>query len=232
MQITKKEDIRLLFNRIARHYDFVNHFVSLNTDKLWRRKVRKRLAKYNPNNILDVATGTASLAVELLKLNPQKITAIDIAEIMLEEAQKKINKLNKQDVISLQLADCENLPFADNAFDAITVGFGVRNFENYRKGLSEIHRVLRPGGVLLILEFGKPNKFPVKQLYSFYFNTFLPIAGKFLSGSYESYKHLPVSVNTFPYDQNFINILSDIGFKDCHFEKFSMGICYLYQGAK
>jgi len=232
MQITKKEDIRLLFNRIARHYDFVNHFVSLNTDKLWRRKVRKRLAKYNPNNILDVATGTASLAAEVSKLNPRKIIAIDIAEVMLEEAQKKINRLKKQDVISLQLADCENLPFADNDFDAVTVGFGVRNFENYPKGLSEIYRVLKPGGVLVILEFGKPNKFPVKQLYNFYFNTFLPIAGKFLSGSYESYKHLPVSVKTFPYDKDFINILSERGFKNCRFERLSMGICYLYECVK
>lgn len=232
MQITSKEDIRLLFNRIARHYDMVNQIVSLNTDKVWRKKVRNRLGKYNPRNILDVATGTACLAVELSKLNPQKIIGIDIAEAMLVVAQKKINKLNKQDVISLQLADCENLPFSDNTFDAVTVGFGVRNFENFRKGLAEIHRVLRPGGVLLVLEFGIPSKFPLKQAYNLYFNKILPRLGKFLSGSYESYKYLPVSVKSFPYGQNFIDILNQSGFKNCRFEKLSMGICYLYEGVK
>jgi len=221
-----------MFNRIAHRYDYLNHFLSLGIDKLWRRKLRRRLGKYKPQSILDVATGTADLAIELAKLNPKEIVGVDIAETMLEMGDKKIEKKNLQNIIRLQQADSENLPFKDNTFDAATISYGVRNFETPVKGLSEIHRVLKPGGVIFILEFGMPKTFPVKQAYSFYFNFILPFWGKIFSGSYESYKYLPESVKQFPYDKAFTDLLSKAGFKNPTATKISQGITFLYEAVK
>jgi demethylmenaquinone methyltransferase / 2-methoxy-6-polyprenyl-1,4-benzoquinol methylase len=230
--MAKKEEVRGMFNRIAHRYDYLNHFLSMGIDKLWRRKLRKKLKPYKPLKILDVATGTADLAIELSKLNPESIIGIDIAEAMLAVGDKKILKIKKQDVITLQQADSENLPFDDNTFDAATVAYGVRNFETPLKGLKEIYRVLKPGGVLMVLEFGMPKKFPLKQAYNFYFSAILPFWGKVFSGSYESYKYLPESVKTFPYDQKFLDLLNDAGFSKSEFHKLSMGISYLYEAVK
>jgi demethylmenaquinone methyltransferase / 2-methoxy-6-polyprenyl-1,4-benzoquinol methylase len=230
--MAKKEEVRGMFNRIAHRYDYLNHFLSMGIDRLWRRKLRKKLKPYKPSKILDVATGTADLAIELTKLNPETIIGIDIAEAMLAVGDQKILKIKKQDVITLQQADSENLPFDDNTFDAATVAYGVRNFETPLKGLKEIYRVLKPGGVLMVLEFGMPKKFPVKQGYNFYFSTILPFWGKIFSGSYESYKYLPESVKTFPYDQKFLDLLNDAGFSKSKFHKLSMGISYLYEAVK
>ncbi len=230
--MANKEDVREMFNRIAHRYDYLNHFLSLGIDKLWRRKLRKKLQKYTPSTILDVATGTADVALELSRLNPEKIIGIDIAEAMLEVGNQKIRKKNKQHIIQLQQADSENLPFQTNSFDAATVAYGVRNFEHPLKGLTEIYRVLKPGGVIMILEFGMPEKFPVKHAYNFYFNALLPMWGKIFSGSYDSYKYLPESVKSFPYGNNFLELLQEAGFKEAKFDKLSMGISYLYEAIK
>ncbi len=230
--MAKKEEVRGMFNKIAHRYDYLNHFLSLGIDKLWRKKLRRRLGQRNPQTILDVATGTADLAIELARLKPQKIIGVDIAETMLEMGDKKIVRKNLQDIITLQQADSENLPFADNSFDAATISYGVRNFETPLKGLKEIHRVLKPGGVLLILEFGIPRTFPVKQAYSFYFNFILPFWGRVFSGSYESYKYLPESVKTFPYGKAFTDLLDQAGFTQTRANPISQGITYLYEATK
>ncbi len=230
--MAKKEEVRGMFNKIAHRYDYLNHFLSLGIDNLWRKKLRRRLGKHNPQSILDVATGTADLAIELARLRPEKIIGVDIAETMLEMGDKKIARKNLQHIITLQQADSEDLPFADNSFDAATISYGVRNFETPLKGLKEIHRVLKPGGVLFILEFGMPKTFPVKQLYSFYFNFILPFWGKVFSGSYESYKYLPESVKTFPYDKAFTDLLDQAGFAQTRATKISQGITFLYEATK
>jgi demethylmenaquinone methyltransferase / 2-methoxy-6-polyprenyl-1,4-benzoquinol methylase len=230
--LAKKEEVRGMFNRIAHRYDYLNHFLSMGIDRIWRKKLRKRLKPYNPQSILDVATGTGDLAIELAKLNPKEIVGVDIAEKMLEAGDKKLIKQNLQHIIRLQQADSEALPFKDNTFDAATIAYGVRNFETPVKGLKEIHRVLKPGGVLLILEFGMPKNFPVKQAYSFYFNFILPFWGKIFSGSYESYKYLPESVKKFPYDKAFTDLMNQAGFEYASATSISQGITYLYEGRK
>ena len=230
--MAKKEEVRGMFNKIAHRYDYLNHFLSLGIDRQWRKKLRKALSKYNPDSILDVATGTADLAIELAKLRPTTIIGVDIAETMLAMGDKKIKKKGLQSMITLKEGDSEDLPFEDHIFDAAVVSYGVRNFETPLKGLKEIQRVLKPGGVLMILEFGMPDKFPVKQGYSFYFNFILPLWGRIFSGSYESYKYLPESVKTFPYGFTFVELLKDAGFKTASARKLTMGITYLYEAVK
>jgi demethylmenaquinone methyltransferase / 2-methoxy-6-polyprenyl-1,4-benzoquinol methylase len=230
--ISKKEEVRGMFNRIAYRYDYLNHFLSMGIDKLWRKKLRRRLSKYQPQSILDVATGTGDLAIELARLKPAEIVGVDIAEKMLQIGDQKIARKNLQHIIRMQQADSEDLPFANNTFDAATIAYGVRNFETPLKGLQEIHRVLKPGGVIFILEFGMPQRFPVKQAYSFYFNFILPFWGKVFSGSYESYKYLPESVRQFPYGKAFVNLLEQAGFKKATATPISQGITYLYEGVK
>ena len=166
----KKVKVEAMFNDIAPKYDFLNHFLSLGIDIQWRKKVRKLLAPYKPKTVLDVATGTGDLAIELSKLNPDSIVGLDIATNMLEIGKKKIKTKKLDNVIEMQLGDSENLPFENHTFDAVTVAFGVRNFENLQKGLKEMNRVLKPGGNAAILEFSKPKAFPIKQVYNFYFS--------------------------------------------------------------
>ncbi len=230
--MAKKEDVRGMFNRIAHRYDYLNHFLSLGIDYSWRRILRKRLAPYKPAAILDVATGTADLAIELAKLNPERIIGVDIAETMLAYGDKKLERKKLDNIITLQQADSEDLPFETSSFDAAVVAYGVRNFETPLKGLKEIYRVLRPGGVIMILEFGMPDRFPVKQGYNLYFNFILPLWGRVFSGSYESYKYLPESVRKFPYGDHFLEWLEQTGFQKNKFQKLSMGITYLYEGVK
>ena len=165
---SKKEQVAQMFDNISHKYDFLNHFLSLGIDRIWRRKAINILKKGNPSSILDIATGTADFAIEAIALSPKKIVGVDISEGMLEKGKKKINKLELDNIISLSYGDSENLPFDNESFDAITVGFGVRNFEDLNKGLSEIKRVLKKDGQLAILEFSKPKKFPVKQSFYLY----------------------------------------------------------------
>jgi demethylmenaquinone methyltransferase / 2-methoxy-6-polyprenyl-1,4-benzoquinol methylase len=228
----EKEQVRKMFNDIAHKYDFLNHFLSIGIDITWRKKVRKLLSRKNPRYILDVATGTGDLAIELSKLAPVNITGVDIAVEMLEIGRHKISKKGLESIIDLKEGDAENLEFEQNSFDAITVAFGVRNFENLQKGLKEMHRVLKKGGTVAILEFSKPKDFPFKQIYNFYFRYILPIMGKFFSNSNAAYTYLPESVKGFAEDLEFLQELEKAGFKNPKQNRLTMGIATLYHATK
>lgn len=228
----KKEYVRSMFNDIASRYDFLNHFLSLNIDYLWRKNVINVLKPLKPKLILDVATGTADLALQATTLQPEKIIGIDISEEMLKIGQKKIFDKNKESVIQLINADSENMPLESDYFDACMVAFGVRNFENLKQGLKEMYRVLKPNAVLVVLEFSKPAKFPVKQFYNFYFKRILPVLGKLISKNDNAYMYLPESVNQFPDGESFTAILAEIGFKNLEIRKQSFGIASIYVGVK
>jgi len=195
---TKKEQVAEMFDNIAHKYDFLNHILSLGIDILWRKKAIRLLKPYQPKQMLDIATGTGDFALEALALNPDKIIGADISRDMLAVGVEKIKKKGHQDKISFQYGDSENLPFETNTFDAITVSFGVRNFEDLEKGLSDMRRVLKPKGAVAIIEFSKPQAFPIKQLYNFYFKNILPALGKLISKDARAYTYLPESVAAFP----------------------------------
>jgi demethylmenaquinone methyltransferase/2-methoxy-6-polyprenyl-1,4-benzoquinol methylase len=228
----KKEYVRNMFNSIAGRYDFLNHFLSMNIDYLWRKKVISMLKPYHPQTILDIATGTADLAIQATTLKPKQITGIDISEEMLKIGQKKLSELHKECIIQLMTADAENMPFENNSFDACMVAFGVRNFEDLKQGLSEMHRVLNPNGQVVILEFSKPTQFPVKQIYGFYFKRILPFLGKMISKNDDAYMYLPDSVSKFPNPSNFILLLNEVGFTKVIAHKLSFGIATIYFGVK
>jgi len=228
----KKAQVALMFNNIARKYDFLNHFLSMGIDKLWRKKAVKLLMPLKPKKVLDIATGTGDFALANLKLNPDKVIGIDISTGMLAVGREKIAKKNLQDKIELFEGDSENIQFETNSFDAITVAFGVRNFENLEKGLKEMNRVVRPGGKVIVLEFSKPKKFPVKQFYNFYFFRILPLWGRMVSKDNSAYTYLPESVNAFPDGEDFLKIYEDCGFSDTKQIKLSFGIASIYIGTK
>lgn len=228
----RKQEVRQMFNNIAHRYDFLNHFLSAGIDYSWRRKAINMIGKNHPKTILDVATGTGDLAIAALKIKPGKIIGIDIADDMVEVGINKIKKKNLQDIIHLQTGDSENLDFPIETFDAVMVAFGVRNFENLKKGLSEMHRVLKPGGQVLILEFSQPSKFPVKQFYNFYFRYILPFLGKIISGDKSAYTYLHDSVEVFPFGQQFMDILKETGFANTFHKELSFGIASIYSGIK
>lgn len=221
-----------MFNSISGRYDFLNHFLSLGIDRLWRRKAIQFLRPFKPQAILDVATGTGDFAIEALKLNPAKVIGVDISEGMLEVGRKKIKSMRLEDKITLLSGDSENLPFPDNSFDAVIVAFGVRNFENLDKGLSEIFRVIKPSGNLVVLEFSKPGSFPMKQLYTFYFNFILPVIGRMVSRDKTAYTYLPESVKVFPDGQLFLDHLTKAGFNSSTCEPLTFGISSLYTSRK
>jgi demethylmenaquinone methyltransferase/2-methoxy-6-polyprenyl-1,4-benzoquinol methylase len=199
----KKEQVSEMFDNIAKNYDFLNRFLSFRFDVLWRKKAIKLLKGDNPKIILDVATGTADVALETYKqLNPEKIIGVDISNEMLAVGRTKIAKKELSDIITLENGDSENLRFESNTFDAITVAFGVRNFENLEKGLGEMQRVLKKGGKLVVIEFSQPTIFPFKQLYNFFFKYILPTIGKLISKDPKAYKYLYESVQAFPDGKN------------------------------
>ncbi len=231
-QSTKKEQVALMFNNIASHYDFLNHFLSLGIDILWRKKAIRLLKSAQPKHILDIATGTGDFALEALSLNPDKIIGVDVSEGMLALGKEKIKKRKLENKIEFIFGDSENLPFESNTFDAITVAFGVRNFENLEKGLSDMYRVLKPGGTVVVLEFSKPKQFPVKQLYNFYFKNILPLMGKLISKDNSAYTYLPESVNAFPDGDSFLSILKNTGFKDTRWISLTLGVASIYIGKK
>ncbi len=221
-----------MFNSISGNYDFLNHFLSLGIDIHWRKKAIRMLESSQPKMILDVATGTADFALATLKINPEKVIGVDISEGMLEVGRKKIAAQGHQNIIELKLGDSENLPFEENKFDAAIVAFGVRNFENLERGLSEILRVLKPGGKLVVLEFSKPRTFPFKQIYNFYFNFILPRIGRLVSKDPAAYTYLPESVSQFPDGNNFVEILKRLGYKKTECRPLTFGISSLYTGIK
>ncbi len=228
----KKEQVAEMFNNISPKYDFLNRFLSLGIDILWRKKAIKILQKYQPKTIIDIATGTGDFAVEAMSLKPKKIIGIDISEGMLQIGQKKIDRKKLTEIISLEYGDSENLNFETNYFDAATAGFGVRNFQDLEKGLVEINRVLKPNGVAVILEFSQPEKFPIKQLYNFYFKNILPFIGKTVSNDTSAYTYLPESVGEFPYGEKFIEIMKNCNFKTVTQKRVSFGIATIYVGIK
>lgn len=221
-----------MFNTISGRYDFLNHLLSMGIDKLWRKKAIRLLSKRKVDDLLDIASGTGDFAVAGLKLNPKKIIGSDISEGMLNVGKQKILKKGLENIISFELGDAENIQHTDQTFDAITVGFGVRNFENLEKGLSEMHRVLRTNGQVAILEFSKPKKFPIKQFYNFYFLNILPLIGKMLSKDASAYTYLPESVQEFPDGEDFLNIMKSVGYKNVKQYPVSFGIASIYWGEK
>ena len=229
---SKKEQIAAMFNSISGKYDFLNHFLSLGIDILWRKRAVRLLTKHQPQLILDIATGTGDFAIEALSLKPKKIIGVDISEVMLSVGREKLIKKNLTDKIELISGDSEVLPFEDNFFDAVIVSFGVRNFENLEKGLSDMLRVLKPGGKVVILEFSKPKSFPFKQLYQFYFQWILPKIGKLISKNHAAYTYLPDSVQAFPDGDDFLNILDKIGFQKNQCTPLTLGISSIYFGSK
>lgn len=225
---SKKEQVREMFDNIAHRYDFLNHLLSLGIDKLWRKKAINHLAPIAPKKILDVATGTGDFAVEALRLNPELIIGLDLSDGMMEFGRKKANALKQSHRMQFVVGDSENLAFADHYFDGMTVGFGVRNFENLRKGLSEMRRVLRPGGRLVILEISQPHQFPFRQLYGLYFKGILPLIGRLFSKDHRAYTYLPESVSVFPEGPEFLRILEETGFRNCKWQPLTFGTCAMY----
>lgn len=228
----KKQQVSEMFNRIALSYDFLNHFLSAGIDRHWRKIAVKMLSASHPKNILDVATGTADFAIETVSINPEKITGVDLAENMLEIGEKKIRKMNLEKIISLRQADSEALPFSENNFDAVTIGFGVRNFMNPLKGLQEMYRVLKPGGKIAVLEFSKPKNPVVKTGFNFYFKRLCPWIGAIVSKDKKAYKYLHDSVKSFPEGLEFVNMMETAGFKNTFQRKLTFGIASIYIGQK
>ncbi len=227
---SKKKEVQQMFDNIAHKYDFLNRFLSLGIDKGWRKKAIRILAEHKPKKILDVATGTGDFAIATLKINPEEVIGVDISEGMLEVGKKKIADQGIKN-IRLQYGDSEDLQFEDASFDAVIVAFGVRNFENLNKGLLEINRVLRPGGIAMILEFSKPKGL-FGLLFNIYNKTLLPLWGKLFSGDNAAYTYLPESVKAFPEGQEFLKIMGDAKYNNVKDKRLTFGICSIYTGIK
>lgn len=222
-----------MFDNISGRYDFLDHFLSFSLDYRWRKKLVRELDKYHPEKVLDVATGTADLAIAIARAcDYTNVIGIDLSEQMLSVGGKKIRKFRLDKQINLQPGDAEKLPFSDNEFDAVTVSFGVRNFEHLENGLLELKRVLKPGGPLLILEFSIPENPVFKAIYNAYFKNLVPFFGSIFAKNRYAYRYLQGSVNEFPYGENFAEILRYLNFKNVQFQTLSWGICTLYRGIK
>jgi demethylmenaquinone methyltransferase/2-methoxy-6-polyprenyl-1,4-benzoquinol methylase len=229
----KRAAVESMFDSIAWRYDFLNHFLSFNFDRLWRRRAIKLISKsYKSPYILDVATGTGDLAIAAMRLNPQKIVGLDISKKMLEIGIEKINKKGYSEKIELRYGDSEKIPFEENIFDVAMVAFGVRNFSDPVKGLTEMRRVIRDKGMIMVLEFSKPSGFPFKPLYNFYFRKILPLFGKFFSKDKAAYRYLPDSVMKFPDNEEFLKLLVQAGLSNTCQIKLTGGVASIYTGIK
>lgn len=224
--------VKSLFNRIAPHYDFLNHFLSFGFDIRWRKKAVRLLREYQPRTILDIATGTADLALAACKPPAEKIFGVDLSPAMLELARKKIRRRGLEHSIVLEEGSAEQLRFPDDSFDAVMVAFGIRNFSDLHKGLREMFRVLRPGGAVMILEFSRPRRAPFSHIYSFYFTRILPRLGGLISRSPEAYQYLPSTVLAFPDGEQFIKILMATGFVGAFQLPVTFGIATIYIAEK
>ncbi|MEX2349417.1 MAG: bifunctional demethylmenaquinone methyltransferase/2-methoxy-6-polyprenyl-1,4-benzoquinol methylase UbiE [Flavobacteriaceae bacterium] len=231
-ELNKKKQVEKMFDTISGNYDGLNRVISLGIDKKWRKKVVKIVTDINPESVLDIATGTGDLAISFAKFDIPKIVGFDLSEGMLAVARKKVADQNIADKIEFLQGDSEAMPFEDNSFDAITVAFGVRNFEDLEKGLSEILRVLKPGGTFVVLETSVPTKTPFKQGYHFYSKSILPLVGKLFSKDKVAYNYLSESASVFPYGENFNNILRKIGFKEVKNKPQTFGVASIYTASK
>ncbi len=232
-QLSKKQQVAAMFDKIAFRYDFLNRFLSAGIDISWRKKAIKQLQVLQPKYILDVATGTGDMAVLAEKmLHPLKITGIDISEGMLNIGRKKIESLGLKNKVELLKGDSETMDFADNSFDAVTVAFGVRNFQNLEKGLTEMLRVLKPGGKLVVLEFSRPKQLIFKTVYNLYMKTIAPGFGKLIAKNKDAYQYLNESVQRFPEGADFIEILNKTGYKSTYYKTLTLGICSVYCASK
>jgi demethylmenaquinone methyltransferase/2-methoxy-6-polyprenyl-1,4-benzoquinol methylase len=230
---TKKQQVASMFDKIAFRYDFLNRFLSAGIDIGWRKKAIKELLTLQPSQVLDVATGTGDMAVLTQKiLKPARVTGIDISAGMLQIGQKKIENLGLQNVIKLEEGDSETIGFPDNTFDAITVAFGVRNFQNLEQGLAEMLRVLKPEGKLVVLEFSRPKQFLFKGIYNLYMKTIAPAIGKLVAKNKDAYQYLNDSVQRFPEGSDFTEILAKVGYTGCYDKILTLGICSIYVGSK
>jgi demethylmenaquinone methyltransferase/2-methoxy-6-polyprenyl-1,4-benzoquinol methylase len=228
----KKEQVAKMFDAISKNYDGLNRVISFGIDIKWRKKVVEIIGQNDPKQILDIATGTGDLALMMAKLNPDRIVGLDISAGMLAVGKQKIAKANLSDKIEMIVGDSEEMPFKDDTFDAITVSFGVRNFANLEKGVTEIARVLKPTGVLVILETSNPTKFPFKQGYKFYTNYMLPLIGKMFSKDKVAYSYLSESANYFPFGESFNNILRKNGFTNAEDQPVTFGVATIYTASQ
>lgn len=231
-ELGKKEQVAQMFDTISGNYDGLNRVISFGIDIKWRKKVLKLVSDKNPKTVLDIATGTGDLAILMTNTSAEKIIGLDISAGMLEVGRNKIKAKNLSDKIEMILADSENMPFEDNTFDAITVAFGVRNFENLEKGLAEILRVLKPNGIFVILETSVPDKTPYKQGYTFYSKNILPLIGKLFSKDNSAYQYLSESASVFPYGEALNNILTKIGFINVEAQPQTLGVATIYSASK
>jgi demethylmenaquinone methyltransferase/2-methoxy-6-polyprenyl-1,4-benzoquinol methylase len=233
MNADRKVMVESMFDSIAWRYDFLNHFLSFGIDRLWRRKAVRIISRHYQNpEIIDVATGTGDLAITAMKINPSKITGIDISQNMLAIGREKIRKKGFSDKIELKSGDSENIPFGADHFDVAMVAFGVRNFADPLKGLTEMRRVLRDNGMILVLEFSKPSGYLFRTIYHFYFRNILPFVGKLFSKDKAAYTYLPDSVYKFPDNEAFLQLLKDAGFSDTRQVKLTGGVASIYTGLK
>ena len=248
--MAEKNFVRSMFNNIAPTYDKLNHILSLNIDKIWRKKAVKRIVKnlknseseklknnsqvfrFSDSQVLDVACGTADSTIALAKAGVPRVTGVDISEGMLKVGEKKIEELKLNSTITLKVEDCENLSFEDNTFDVAFIAFGIRNFEDKKKGLKELHRVLKPNGLLLILELSVPQNKILLSLYKLYFLHILPFIGKRISGDNKAYTYLPQSVMNFPKPKDFLQTMEECGFKDVRQKALTFGLCRMYEGKR
>ncbi len=224
----KKQEVEQMFDNIAHRYDFLNHLLSAGIDKLWRKRAIKFIQPYKPHRMMDMATGTGDFAIDAANLlEVKEIVALDLSEEMLAVGRSKVNA-KKYEHIEFVKGDSEHMAYQDNSFDAMTAGFGVRNFENLEKGLSEMFRVLKPGAPLVILEVSQPENNLLKALFSVYFKGILPLIGRLFSKDHRAYTYLPESVEAFPKGQDFVDILKKVGFTNAKFKPLTLGICAMY----
>lgn len=229
----KAKQVEEMFDNIAPNYDTLNHRLSWDIDKGWRRKAIQQLMAFKPKKMLDIATGTGDFALLAAQmLSPQELIGADISEGMMEIGRKKVKQASLDGIITFKKEDCLKLTFADNTFDAVTAAFGIRNFQDLDKGLSEMCRVLKPGGHLSIVELTQPVSFPMKQLFWIYSHTFLPVYGKLVSKDKSAYKYLTATIEAFPQGETMMDILKKAGFSNARFRRLTFGICTLYLASK